>query len=195
MSDETFLIDRALAGGRAAFTELVHQHQDRLVASMLHVTGSRDEAEDAVQDAFIRAFLKLDTFQRQSQFFTWLYRIAFNSSSSRRRRKRPNISLDQFREASGIEFAGEDQSVDHRLLQQEDVTLVRLAMDRLTEAHREVLVLREMQEHSYEQIAEILDISIGTVRSRLNRARGALKEQIETIREESAAAEASSSPQ
>lgn len=181
MPDESHLIDQALLGDRAAFTELVRLHQDRLFASMMQVTGSPDEAEDAVQDAFIRAFMKLHTFQRQSQFFTWLYRIAYNSTLSRHRRKRPSISLDQFREVSGVEFAGSDQAVDMAMIRNERINLVRTAMKSLTEAHRKVLVLREMQEHSYEDIAVILEISIGTVRSRLNRARAALKLAIEQI--------------
>ncbi|MGI9470544.1 MAG: RNA polymerase sigma factor, partial [Rubripirellula sp.] len=98
MSDETQMIDKALQGDRGAFTQLVELNQERLFASMLQVTGSPDEAEEVVQEAFIRAFLKLDTFQRNSQFFTWLYRIAFNSALTRRRRKRARVSLDQWRE-------------------------------------------------------------------------------------------------
>lgn len=184
MPDETHLIDQALSGDRSAFTELVRIHQDRLYVSMLHVTGSPDEAEDAVQDAFIRAFLKLHTFQRNSQFFTWLYRIAFNGTLSRRRRKRPNISLDQFREVSGVEFAGSTATVDDDILRREDVDLVRDGLDQVSGPHREILVLREMQEHSYEDIASILEISIGTVRSRLNRARASLKQAIETLQSE-----------
>ena len=88
MGEETQLIDQALEGDRSAFTQLVEMNQDRLFASMLQVTGSPDEAEEVVQEAFIRAFIKLDTFQRNSQFFTWLYRIAFNAALTRRRRKR-----------------------------------------------------------------------------------------------------------
>ena len=181
VTDESQLIDQAVQGDRAAFTQLVERHKDRLFASMLQVTGSPDEAEDAVQDAFIRAFLKLDTFQRNSQFFTWLYRIAFNSILSRRRRKRPNVSLDQFREVSGMEFSSDGPDVDEGMVRDERVDLVRRAIESLSEAHRTVLVLREMDELSYEEIASILEISIGTVRSRLNRGRAQLKLAIETI--------------
>ena len=181
MTDESVLIDRALDGDRSAFTELVHIHQDRLFASMVQMTGSPDEAEDAVQDAFIRAFLKLDTFQRNSQFFTWLYRIAFNAALSRRRRKRPNVSLEHFRESSGIEIADGGEKVDSDLLRGEQVDLVRRAIATLSEKHQTVLKLREMQERTYEEIAEILEISIGTVRSRLNRARAALKKAVEQL--------------
>lgn len=181
MSDEVQLIERALQGDRAAFTMLVELNQERLFASMLQVTGSRDEAEEVVQDAFIRAFIKLDTFQRNSQFFTWLYRIAFNSALTRRRRTRPRVSLDYCRESSGLEVADSADGVDEPMLRRERVAMVRAAMRTLTEEHRSILVLREMEERSYEDIAEILEISIGTVRSRLSRARRQLKLAIEEM--------------
>ncbi|TWU37858.1 ECF RNA polymerase sigma factor SigW [Novipirellula aureliae] len=182
MGEEPDLIDRALKGDRTAFTRLVLLNQDRLFASMIQVTGSPDEAEEVVQEAFIRAFVKLDTFQRNSQFFTWLYRIAFNTALTRRRRRRARVSLDQFQEKSGIELSDERvQSVDEPMLQQERITMVRAAMDQLTDEHRAILVLREMEDRSYETIAEILDISIGTVRSRLSRARAQLKLSLEAI--------------
>lgn len=180
-TDESLLIDQALGGDRGAFTELVQQNQDRLFASMIQVTGSADEAEEVVQEAFIRAFIKLDTFQRQSLFFTWLYRIAFNSALTRRRRKRARISLDHSRETSGLEIADDGESVDEGMLRDERIGLVRGAMRELTEEHRAILVLREMEEHSYEAIAEILEISLGTVRSRLSRARKQLKVAVEEI--------------
>lgn len=182
---EPELIDRALAGDRSAFADLVRQNQDRLFASMMQVTGSPEEAEEVTQDAFIRAFIKLDTFQRNSQFFTWIYRIAFNSALTRRRRKKARVSLDQVREDNGLEFAGECDAVDEPLLRDERVAMVRRAIDTLTGEHRKILVLREMDDFAYEEIAEILEISIGTVRSRLSRARRQLKLAIETIEKES----------
>ena len=152
---------------------------------MLQVTGSPEEAEEVTQDAFIRAFTKLDTFQRNSQFFTWLYRIGFNSALTRRRKKRAKVSLDQIREDNGLELAGEVDGVDEAMLRDERVQLVRIAIDTLTEEHRRILILREMEEFAYEEIAEILQISIGTVRSRLSRARGQLKKAIESIEKKS----------
>ena len=181
MGDEPELIDRALQGDRSAFTELVHRHQDRLFASMLQVTGSPDESEEVVQEAFIRAFVKLDTFQRNSQFFTWLYRIAFNSALTRRRKRRARISLDHSRENNGLEVADGGDGVDEPMLRRERISMVRAAMQSLTEEHRSILTLREMEEHSYETIAEILEISIGTVRSRLSRARRQLKLSLEAM--------------
>jgi len=184
VSEETQLIDRAVKGDRSAFTALVELNQERLFASMIQVTGSPDEAEEVVQEAFIRAFMKLDTFQRNSQFFTWLYRIAFNSALTRKRRKRARISLDHWRENNGLEVADPSDAVDEPMLRQERVDLVRAAIEILSEDHRAILVLREMQERSYEDIAEILDISIGTVRSRLSRARNQLKATLEAMESE-----------
>lgn len=181
MSDESQLIDQALQGDRAAFTRLVELNQDRLFASMRQVTGSPEEAEEVVQEAFIRAFVKLDTFQRNSQFFTWLYRIAFNSALTRKRRKRAKVSLDQYRESNGLEVSDDGDGVDEPMLRRERVQMVRRAMQTLSEDHRSILILREMQDHSYEDIAEILNISIGTVRSRLSRARGQLKSALEAM--------------
>ena len=183
-SEEPELIDRALAGDRSAFAELVRQNQDRLFASMMQVTGSPEEAEEVTQEAFIRAFVKLDTFQRNSQFFTWIYRIAFNSALTRRRKKKARVSLDQIREEVGLEVAGPGARVDERMLRDEQVALVRRAIDSLTDEHRRILILREMDDFAYEEIAEILQISIGTVRSRLSRARRQLKLAIEAIERE-----------
>jgi RNA polymerase sigma-70 factor (ECF subfamily) len=166
-------------GDRDAFTELVELNQERLFASMLQVTGSPEEAEEVVQEAFIRVFMKLDTFQRNSQFFTWLYRIAFNSALTRRRRNRVRVSLDYCRENNGLEVSDDADAVDEPMLRRERVDMVREAMHTLTDEHRSILVLREMEEHSYEDIAEILEISIGTVRSRLSRARRQLKLALE----------------
>ncbi len=181
MTEETQLIDRALQGDREAFTTLVEMNQERLYASMLQVTGSPEEAEEVVQEAFIRVFMKLDTFQRNSQFFTWLYRIAFNSALTRRRRKRARVSLDYCRDNNGLEVSDETDPVDEPMLRRERVDMVRQAMHTLADEHRSILVLREMEDHSYEDIAEILEISIGTVRSRLSRARRQLKIALETM--------------
>ena len=148
MSEETQLIDLAVQGDRSAFTALVEMNQERLFASMIQVTGSPDEAEEVVQEAFIRAFIKLDTFQRNSQFFTWLYRIAFNSALTRKRRNRVRVSLDHWRESNGLEVADPADAVDEPMLRQERVNRVRAAIQILSEDHRTILVLREMQERA-----------------------------------------------
>lgn len=181
---EQQLIRHALDGDRSAFAVLVTRNQDRLFASMMQVTGSPEEAEEVVQDAFIRAFIKLDTFQQNSQFFTWLYRIAFNNALTRRRRKKARVSLDQLRDNNGLEISDGSEGVDEPMLRGERVRMVKVAMTRLTDEHRDILILREMEENSYETIAEILAISIGTVRSRLSRARRQLKLTLEAMQKE-----------
>lgn len=179
MNDETQLIHSALHGDSASFGQLVARYQDRLFACVLNVIGDPDETEDVVQESFIQAYLKLDTFQHNSQFFTWLYRIAFNNALSRRRRRRTILSLEVARESSGNEPTSHGDSPDANLIRTEKIEQLRDAMLELSDDHRIILTLREMQEKSYEDIAEILEISIGTVRSRLSRARNALKSQLE----------------
>lgn len=186
MDDDQLLIDRALLGEREAFGELVIRYQDRLFNSMLGVTGAAEEAEDVVQEALVRAFLKLDTFRSHSQFFTWLYRIAFNVALSRHRKRRSRISLDTGRDGNMAEPVDQAELPDEPILREERVELVRTALAQLTEDHRVVLVLRELEDCSYEQIAEILEISIGTVRSRISRGRTQLKLILESLQENAA---------
>lgn len=183
MNDEDELIQQALDGQSAAFETLVTRYQDRLYTAMISVVGSADEAEDVVQESFIQAYLKLDTFQQNSRFFTWVYRIAFNYALARRRRNRGTLSLDETRENNGTEPVSRSDAPDDRLSRHEDAQLVHQALAVLSDDHRSILVLREMEDLSYEEIAEVLGISIGTVRSRLNRARAALKQQLEKFPE------------
>ncbi len=178
---EAELIQEALAGNSQSYGQLVERFQDRLFNAMLHVVGSHDEAEDVVQDSFVQAYIKLDTFQGNSQFFTWLYRIAFNNALSRQRRRRGELSIEQSREITGSDPEDRHESPDEPALRQERVALVSNALQKLSEEHRKILVMREMQDLSYEDIAEILSINIGTVRSRLSRARNQLKIQLEEM--------------
>ena len=181
MKDDTRLIDEALEGDSAAFGQLVLKYQDRLFNTMMHVVRSREEAEDVVQEAFVQAFVKLDTFRRTSAFYTWLYRIAFNMAVSRIRRRRPEVSVDQTRELTGIEPVDDGAPPTERIEQEEAAGQVHAALAELSEEHRAILVLREMEGFCYESIAEVLDIAPGTVRSRLHRARLRLREQLKDV--------------
>lgn len=182
MDDEADLIAAAQAGDRHAFGQLVERYQERLFAAMLGLIGSPDEAEEAAQDAFVRAFVKLHTFQRNSQFFTWLYRIAFNSALSRQRRQRPQMGLDHDHEGYSVqEPVDPREGPDADLIRSDHAVLVRYALTLLSDDHRSILILRELEDCSYEQIAEILQMPIGTVRSRIARARGRLRELVEQL--------------
>lgn len=184
MKTEQELISQTLAGEHDAYGELVDRFSARLYNAMLHVTGSHDDAEEVVQETFVQAFLKLNTFQGNSQFYTWLYRIAFNYTLSRHRRRRPDVSLDSGREELGFDPQDDVDSPDARALREERIAFVQLGLQQLTEEHRTILVLREMQELSYEDIADVLDIQLGTVRSRLSRARAALKTVFEEMEDQ-----------
>ena len=184
MNDDAQLIHDTLTGNAAAFGELVCRYQDRLYNAVVHVVGSADEARDVVQDAFVQAFVKLETFQHKSAFYTWLYRIAFNVSISRRRRQRPVVSIDYTRQTSGHEPADMTAPAE-RLERQERAGQVQEALSRLSEEHRAILVLREIEGCSYEAISEVLQLPVGTVRSRLHRARLQMRDQLqETLGDE-----------
>lgn len=177
-------IEAALAGDSQAFGQLVLRYQDRLFNSLLRVTGRAEDAQDVAQDAFVQAFLKLNTFQRSAGFFTWLYRIAFNLAVSRQRRRRPTASVDKLREESGHEPVDPQAEPSQPLEQQERAQQVQAALALLSEEHRTILVLREIDGLDYQAIAEILDLEIGTVRSRLFRARMQLRDQLKEVVEE-----------
>lgn len=181
MNDDPHLIDESLAGNSAAFGELVCRYQDRLYHSLVHVTGSAEDARDIAQDAFVQAFVKLETFQRTSAFFTWLYRIAFNLAISQRRRRKPTASIEQARETGGHEPVEDGGGPGDRLELRERAGLVRAALATLSDEHRQVLVLREMEGCDYETIGAMLDLPIGTVRSRLHRARTQLRDQLKGV--------------
>lgn len=170
------MIDAVLQGDRAAYGSIVQKYQDRLFAALVRITGCPEEAEDVAQEAFVQALRKLDTFQQSAAFYTWLYRIAFNLSATRARRKRPRASLDELRESGGSEPADRDGAPEEPLMLKERAKQVHAALGELAEDYRQVVVLRELEGCDYEQIASILGIPLGTVRSRLFRAREQLRE-------------------
>lgn len=183
------IIQRCLDGDSQAFSELVLKYQDRLFNTLVRAFGDRGEAEDVVQEAFLQSYTKLKSFRRDSAFYTWLYRIAFNISISRRRRKRPTMSVDVGRDEYGQE--PEDQSVppDHNLEQCEQAEMVHEALNAVSDDYRRILVLREMDSMDYEAIADVLELPIGTVRSRLHRARSQLKTELERLQNRSLTAD------
>ncbi len=184
--DDQRLIKLTLEGQLDAFGDLIHKYQNRLFNGMVHVIRSESEAEDVVQDAFILAMTRLDSFKGNSQFYTWLYRIAYNVAITKLRRRKPTVSLQGKDDSAKVDFPGNVDAPDERMQGQERASQLMQAMGRLTEEHRSILVLREMDEMDYEAISEILDLPIGTVRSRLHRARSQLKEQLELIMDEAA---------
>jgi len=178
------LIDCCLKGDSSAFGLLVERYQHRLYGSLVHVTGSSEQAKDVAQDAFAHAYEKLGTFRGQSAFYSWLFRIALNAAvSARRKTQRVTASVDAIREATGHEPVDESSgSAPWQALEtSERQVLVQRALSQLTEEYRTALVLKEMDDMKYEEIAEVLQVPIGTVRSRIHRARMEMKSKLEAL--------------
>jgi RNA polymerase sigma-70 factor (ECF subfamily) len=187
VNDDAQLIAQALAGQTAAFGQLVQKYQDRLYHTVVHVVGNAEDAKDAVQETFVQAFLKLESFHGASAFYTWLYRIAFNVSITHQRKRGARRSAEQIALTDGnLRSSAEGQtrladSPSEKMEREERCRQVRHAIAQLPEEHRVVLVLREMDGCCYETIAEILDLPVGTVRSRLHRARMQLREELKEV--------------
>ncbi len=179
------LVERARAGDARAFEALVRRYERWVFTLALRMVGDRGEAEDVAQDVFLKAYTGLSGFRGSSRFSTWLYAIAshhcLNHLASRARRPVPESSLrpagsDADDPPGPVErLADEAPRADELLERQETARQVQEALLGLTDDHRLILVLREIQGLSYEEIAEAIGVEVGTVRSRLHRARMALK--------------------
>jgi RNA polymerase sigma-70 factor, ECF subfamily len=179
---DAYLVQAALAGNRNAFGELVERYQDRLFNTLVRVLGSHDDASEVLQDAFVQAYTKLASFRGSSQFYTWMYRVALNLACSHRRknvRRHDEQSIDRVRELSGVEPVDQNPRPEQTMVRTEQAELVQVALATISEEHRQILVLREIEDCNYDTIAEILELPVGTVRSRLFRARLQLKEVLE----------------
>ena len=178
--DDLEIIKATLNESSQAFGELVEKYQARLYNSIAHLFDPRD-AEDIVQDAFVKAFQKLSIFRGTSSFYTWLYRIAFNTAVSYQRRHKPTTSLDQKKETIGDYLPDKHDRPDEWLEKKERAEKIQQALHLLNEEHQTILILREYEEMSYETIAELLKVPVGTIRSRLHRARICLKDAINQV--------------
>ena len=176
------LVQRMLSGDEAAFREFVELYKDRLFSSILAHVGCRHEAEEIVQESFIKAFQHLPSFQHQSQIYTWIYRIAWNTSASRARKHRNDVSLENSG-AESTSSAPESFEPHVPMERRERIALLRQGLGDIESRHRKILLLREFDGLSYQEIADVMSIPLGTVRSRLARARDRLRDQLITIEE------------
>ena len=178
------LIAECLAGCTEAFGKLVVRYQNRLYNTLVKILGSVEDARDVAQDAFVHAFRKLDTFRGQSAFYTWLFRIAFNSAiSQQRKRRKPLASIEATFEKAGIEPVDTHPIAEPAYATEvaERQMLVRQGLAQLSEEFRTVLVLKEFEGLKYDEIAELIECPIGTVRSRIHRARIELRQKLEFL--------------
>lgn len=180
-NDDVRLVAAAREGDLSAFDELVRRHQGRIYAMVYHMLGHKEDAEDVVQAAFLRAYRALPNFRGTAAFSSWMYRIAVNTALNhiKQRRRRAAVSLHEIEPAAGLDPAfqelvtrsGPDRDVQISELQRK----LNEALQSLSEKHRTVVVLHDIQGVPHEEIARIMGCSEGTVRSRLFYARQLLQ--------------------
>jgi RNA polymerase sigma-70 factor, ECF subfamily len=187
-SDDLRLVKRLRARDPRAFRTFVDAHQDLVFNLVYRMLGDRHEAEDVSQEVFVTIFKAIDRFRAESKLSTWVYRIAVNHAKNRlkylaRRRADRRTSLDDVSEGELYRAAGSlNPRPDHLAMGHELEVLVQQAMGSLNDDYRLILVLRDIDTLSYEEITEITGLPMGTVKSRLHRARSALKEALDRLR-------------
>ena len=189
MQQETDLIKRAQNGDVAAFETLIEEYQKRIFAIAYRMIQHQEDAADLTQEVIIKLFKNLDKFKGDSKFSTWVYRIATNTclDAIKANRRHMAYSLDKEIETEEGSIVGElpdkgptpEEAAERKDIQR----AVRVAIEKLGKEHKRVIVLRDLQGLSYEEIAEILQCSVGTVKSRISRARGNLKKLLSQERE------------
>jgi RNA polymerase sigma-70 factor (ECF subfamily) len=185
-ADDSAVVTAFLNGEERAFSELVERYQTRLLNFIYRTIGDRDRAEDLVQEVFIRVYRHLHRFDRSKKFSTWAYTIASNLAKNelRNRSRNPLVLFQTMQGASEdedrpLQFEDSTSRPDDMYRKRHLRELVEDTVAKLPEHHRQVFVLRELEGKSYEEIAEITDCNLGTVKSRLNRARTAFAAIIE----------------
>jgi len=182
--DEPKLVAAAKAGDPAAFTELVQRYERKIYRLALNITQNREDAEDAMQDAFLKSYAHLGEFLGDSRFYTWLVRIAVNEALMKLRRRRPNLtSIDEPVQGEEEDFMPREiedwgPSPEQKYAQTELAAILSSVIEKLEEEYRIVFVLRDIEELSTEETAQLLGLSIPAVKSRLLRARLKLREKL-----------------
>jgi RNA polymerase sigma-70 factor, ECF subfamily len=174
VSDDDRLIAECLRGNTAAFGDLVARYQDRLYNTIVRLVDHAEDARDVVQETFLHAYQSLHSFKGDSLFFTWLYRIAVNTAISMKRKQRPVLRIQSAREGENFQEPldrSEESRPSYALEMAEEERRIQDALGRLSPEHRAVLIMKDMDGMKYEEMAEVVDVAIGTIRSRLHRAR------------------------
>ncbi len=186
------LVVRVQKGDKTAFDLLVKKYQHRIAKLVSRYVRDRSEVEDVTQEAFIKAFRAIRGFRGESAFYTWLYRIAINTAKNylvSQSRRPPTLEVETYEEGVGTNGAianlSEETTPERILLADEIAHTVQRAMAALPEDLRTAITLRELEGLSYEEIAEVMDCPIGTVRSRIFRAREAIDQELRPLLDES----------
>lgn len=181
--EDISLVAECLAGNQLSFQLLVERYQERMFGLVRHYTKSPVEIEDVVQDTFLKAYTRLSSFQQQSSFYTWLCRIAINTALDflKRHGRSPVRAVEDPELDVGLRGRPSSSATpapDARMEREEIQRLTQSVLAELPEIFRTVLVLREFEDLSYQEMADVLGISIGTIESRLFRARARFKDKL-----------------
>lgn len=188
--DDRELVAKSLGGDTEAFRTIVERYQERVYNVAFQMTGSHEDSLDLAQDSFLRVFRALSSFKGDSSLGTWIHRIAHNIviDELRKRRRRPVVAMST--DTVVITEDGEhmlewsapmDEAPEEQLLRAEKKREIEQALQRISPEHRSVLVMRDIEGLTYEEVAEVLGLNVGTVKSRLNRARLALREKLKVM--------------
>jgi RNA polymerase sigma-70 factor, ECF subfamily len=191
--EDRALLERAQRGDVEAFESLVERHKDRLYGLALRMTRSEADAAEVVQDAFLAAYQNLKQFRGEAAFGSWVHRIAANNALMRLRHQRvveaaaEELQAPEFTERGSLAEVPEidwSRRADEKVLDEELGRAIRQGTDALPQGYREVFLLKDVEGLSYEEIAEMMEISVPAVKSRLHRARLALREKIDAFYKE-----------
>ena len=175
-AEEMRLVQAAAKGDVNAFEQLMRQHEGKMYAVALRMCANREDAQDCMQEAMIRAYRAIENFRFQSSFATWVYRITMNTclDELRRRKVRQATSLDAMLDVGWAPAGGD--SPEGQTLAGERKRELEKAIHSLPEDMRSAIVLRDIQGYAYDEIANILDVNVGTIKSRISRGREKLRE-------------------
>lgn len=177
MDTEKELIQRVQRGDPDAFEPLVQNYEKQVYNLCLRMVGNAEDARDLAQEAFLKAWRGMGGYQFEAAFSTWLYRLTGNVCIDflRRQKRRPAVSLTMEEDSTELDVPDPEPTPEEQLLERETCKVVAQAMDELETEFRQILTLRVVQNQSYEQIAQVMDLKVGTVKSRLARARTKLR--------------------
>jgi RNA polymerase sigma-70 factor (ECF subfamily) len=181
-ADDHRLITECLKGNPNAFGDLVRRYQERLYHTAFRLLDNAEDARDVVQEVFLHAYQSLASFKGDAQLFTWLYRIAVNTAISHQRKNRVALRLDAARHGDATAEPldpSEQNQPGYALEQAEQGQRLWKALGQLSPEHRTVLVLKDLEGQKYEAMAALLQVPVGTIRSRLHRARLELRQLLE----------------
>ncbi|WJH36450.1 RNA polymerase sigma factor SigW [Paenibacillus aurantius] len=182
---ETRLAKLARTGDRRAFAELVDLYKDKMYHLAYRMLGQSHEAEDIVQETFLRVYTNLDRYDVNQKFSTWIYRIATNLCIDRLRKRKPNYSLDaEMPEGEGADWysllASDQPSPESEVMLSETQEHIRRAIDSLPDKYKSVVILRYLQDLSLQEIGDVLDMPVTTVKTRVHRGREFLRKKLES---------------